>query len=148
MQTIIQEIRDISTRFQTGLPLTEPQTSWLGRVLDDFLAHRHRSIEEAMGLRFPRGGIPWWRDEANRKRDAAILALAQRFMAGMSVTAQAREIHCLSIRYAASAWRHDRERPAMPSHYAGSAAEHLYRAFASGAPMPVGERTLRHILGR
>jgi len=148
MQTIIQEIRDISTRFQTGLPLTEPQTSWLGRVLDDFLAHRHRSIEEAMGLRFPRGGIPWWREEANRHRDAAVLDLARRFFACLPAAAQAREIRRMSIRYAASAWRLDRNKAAMPSHYTGSASELLYRAFASGAPMPVSERTLRHILGR
>jgi hypothetical protein len=147
MQLIIQDIRDICSRFQAGLPLTELQMSWLSRALEDFLAHRYRTIEEALGLRFARGGIPWWREEANRKRDAAILALAQGFMAGLSAAAQAREIHRLSIRYAASAWRHDRERPAMPSHYAGTTAEYLYRAFTAGAPMPVGERTLRHILG-
>jgi hypothetical protein len=144
----IQELRDISERIKTGAPLSDGQRIWLGRAFEDFLARRSRSIEEAMGLSFPKGGLPWWREEANRKRDAALKALADRHFAHMTVAAQARTIRALTVRYAASAWRLDRTVTAMPRHYAGGAHEWLYCAFASGAPLPVSERSLRHILGR
>jgi hypothetical protein len=52
----------------------------------------------------------------------------------------------MARRYAASAWRHDRENGEMPAHYRGTAKECLWRAFASGATMPLCERQLRTIL--
>jgi hypothetical protein len=36
----------------------------------------------------------------------------------------------------------------MPPDYVGRENECLWRAFKSGAPMPIGERRMRHILGR
>jgi len=50
-------------------------------------------------------------------------------------------------RYGGSAWRLDREHAAMPADYAGTPHAHLWRAFKSGAAMPLGERQLRTILG-
>jgi hypothetical protein len=119
---------------------------WLGQSLNDFLAHRYRSVDEALGLRFPRGGVPWWREEAMRVRNAALLELASRHLYDLPVTAQARRLYLLSRRYEASAWRHDRQNQAMPPHYAGTPNEWLWRAFTSGAPMPLRERQLRNIL--
>ncbi len=52
-----------------------------------------------------------------------------------------------AVRYAASAWRFDRERDAMPERYKGTQTECLWRAFKSGATMPIGVRQLRNILG-
>ena len=146
MLATIELLESISARCLAGQQLEEGQRHWLGRVLAEYLAHRCPTIEDAMRLRGDRGGIPWWREQANRKRDAALRELAARHFARLSVTAQAREIHTLSLRYAASAWLFDRERAAMPPHYAGTAKEWLWRAFAARAPMPIGERQLRHIL--
>jgi hypothetical protein len=148
MHRTIQQLHEVSHRINAGTPLDDDQRNWLGRALDDFLARRCRSIEEAMGLRFPRGGIPWWREEANRERDAALRGLASNHLAGMAIAAQARAIRMLTIRYAASTWRFDRTLKTMPPRYVGGLHEWLYRAFAARAPLPIGERSLRRILGR
>ncbi len=146
MLATIELLQNISARCLAGQPLDEGQRHWLGRVLAEYLAHRSPTIDDAMHLRGDRGGIPWWRERANRKRDAALRDLAARCLAGVSVTAQARQVRLLTVRYAASAWRFDRNRAAMPAQYADSVHEWLWRAFSSGAPMPIGERQLRHIL--
>jgi len=146
MLATIELLENITARCLADQPLDQGQRHWLGRALAEYLAHRCPTIEDAMALRGDRGGIPWWREQANRKRDAALRELADRHFARLSVTAQARQLYTLSLRYAASAWRFDRERETMPPHYAGTANQWLWAAFASGAPMPIGERQLRHIL--
>ncbi len=144
MSAVINRLRHIYRRCSDD---ADPHFRWLGAALNDFLTHRSRSLEEALGLQFPRGGIPWWREEATRERDAALRALVARFWPGQTATAQARHVRTLSRRYAASTWRHDAKREAMPISYVGTPHEWLWRAFASGAPMPLCERQLRHILG-
>jgi hypothetical protein len=146
--TTIEQLRDISQRCRNREPLSAEQLSWLGQVLSDFLSQRCHSVDEAFGLRFARGGVPWWREEAMRKRDAALRELARRHFADLSVAAQASRIRTLAVRYAASAWLLDKGNGGMPESYVGTAKEWLWRAFASGAPMPIGERQLRHVLGR
>lgn len=148
MRGTIEQLRDISHRCRNHEQLSPAQLSWLGQVLNDFLSRRCRSVDEAFGLRFARGGVPWWLEEAQRQRDAALRELASRHFAGLSVSAQARLIRSLANRYAGTAWRFDRERQIPPDGYAGTAHEWLWLAFASGAPMPIGERQLRHVLGR
>lgn len=143
MLTTIESLRAVCRRC---LDDSDDQLRWLGRSLNEFLAHRCQTVDEALGLRFARGGVPWWREEAIRKRDAALRELAARCFAGLPVTAQARQVRMAAVRYAASAWRFDRGRPAMPPHYADSAHEWLWQAFSAGAPMPLGERQLRHVL--
>lgn len=144
----IETLRDISRRCQATLPLSSEQQQWLSKVLNDFLAHRSRTIDEAMGLRFPRGGVPWWREQAIRLRDAALRELVARFYSAFAVSNQARRTHTLAIRYGASAWRFDKQLDELPERYVGTPQEWLWRAFASGAPMPIGERRLREILSR
>jgi hypothetical protein len=143
MQTTIEQLRQICQRCRDD---SDAQLRWLGRALSDFLDHRCRTVDEALGLRFPRGGIPWWREEAARKRNAALRELAVRYYGEQPVTAQARQLFILSLRYAASAWRHDQKEQDMPVHYRGTDHEWLWTAFASGAPMPIRERQLRHVL--
>jgi hypothetical protein len=143
MSTTIDKLRTVCRRC---LDDSDDQLRWLGRSLHEFLTHRCRSVDEALGLQTGRGGIPWWREEANRKRDAALRELAARHFSGLSVTAQARQVHVLAVRYAASRWRFDRTRTTMPPSYAGGTHEWLWLAFSSGAPMPIGERQLRNIL--
>jgi hypothetical protein len=142
----IRNLREISRRCQTGQPLDADLAIWLGASLDKFLEQRCHSVDEALGLRFAQGGVPWWRVEAIRLRDEALRALAVRIAPEESTAAKAKSIYRLALRYAASAWRFDRERDAMPEAYQGTPNELLWRAFKSGAAMPLGERQLRTVL--
>jgi hypothetical protein len=146
MHFSITALRDISRRCLSAEPLSDDQARWLGASLSGFLNHDFDSLDEALGLRGGRGGLPWWREEAIRRRNAALNALARCHLAGLSQRARAERIWTLSLRYAASAWRIDREAAAMPAHYAGSEKEFLWAAFMSGATMPVCQRQLRNIL--
>ena len=148
MFTTISALREISRRCLAAEPLTSEQLQLLGVSLARFIERDCQSIEDALGLRFPRGGIPWWREEAIRKRNTALRGLAARFYAGRTVSAQARHIWLITSRYAASAWRFDRDRGEMPAAYAGTERQYVWLAFASRAPMPVCERRLRTVLGR
>ena len=145
MHATIEQLRRICRRC---LDDSDAQFRWLGQALHEFLTHRCRTVDEALGLRFPRGGIPWWREEATRVRDAALRELAARYYSDQPVSVQARRVCSLSTRYAASAWRFDEGREAMPCHYVGTVREWLWKAFASGAPMPIRERQLRNVLQR
>lgn len=103
-------------------------------------------LDEALGMHAVRGGMPWWREAANRQRDEALRALGARYFGHLSMTARAERIACLANRYASSAWRFDRERADMPDSYRGTPTEQLWSAFKSRAPMPIGQRQLRTIL--
>ena len=142
----VGNLREIVGRCQSGKPLDDALARWLATALDRFLHRRCSTIEDAFGLRAPRGGVPWWLEEAIRSRDAALRELAARHFTELSVAARARRIHSISARYGASAWRHDRESEVRPERYRGTPSEFLWRAFKSGAPMPVCERQLRNIL--
>lgn len=148
MLATINKLREISERCQTKKPLGDDQLRWLGESLSIFLSHQCRTMDEAFGLRSARGGIPWWLEEALRKRDAALRELARQRFAESAVNAQARRIRVLSLRYGTSAWQFDKTNMWMPDRYIGTVKEHLWRAYASGAPMPICERQLRHILRR
>ncbi len=144
----INSLREVARRCLAGEPLDPDLSSWLGTSLCDFLERRSSTIEDALGLRGPQGGVPWWMEDAIRARDAALRELAARFHGARSVSGQAREIRLRAVRYAASAWRFDRARSQMPARYAGTQSEYLWRAFKSGAAMPISERQLRNILAR
>lgn len=148
MSVAIRRLREVAAQCREGRSLDRELAEWLAGSLEGYLTRQYRTVEEALGLIFPQGGVPWWREEAIRTRDAALRELAARFLPDLSPCGQAQRIFTLSTRYAASAWRHDRARGEMPAHYRGTAKEWLWRAFASGATMPVCERQLRTILGR
>ena len=147
MIATIDRLRTISSRCLAGQTLDNEDACWLGTSLQRFLTHQTTSVEEALGLNFPKGGVPWWQEVAIRERNAAICELAAHHLSDRCPSAKARQVSTMSIRYAASAWRIDRSRDDMPAHYAGTTREHLWRAFKSGAVMPLGERQLRTILG-
>ncbi len=142
----IQNLRKIAQSCRLGEPLDGNLAVWLSESLEQFLAHRAATIDEALGLRAPRGGVPWWREEAMRRRDALLRQFAAAHYLGCSVCAAARQIRVLTLRYAASAWRMDREQDVMPEHYRSTPKEWVWRIFKAGAPMPIGERHLRTIL--
>jgi len=142
----IDNLREIVSRCFDGEPLDSDLADWLGEAIDGYLTRQFHSLEEALGLVFPRGGIPWWREEANRTRDAALRYLAETFFDELALGTQAQTIWSATVRYAASAWRFDQDKDEMPARYAGTPKEFLWQAFKSGAPMPIGARQLRNIL--
>ena len=146
MHSTVEKLREITRRCKSGEALSAELAGWLGTSLEEFLVRRSRTIEDALGLRTERGGIPWWLEDAMRRRDAALRSLAHHFLGTHSLTARARQIHVLAVRYGASSWLRDNGSETMPSSYSGKASEWLWRAFKSGAPMPICERQLRHIL--
>ena len=147
MLATISNLREISERCRDGEPLDPSLSSWLAERLERFLCHECASIEDALELRQPRGGVPWWMVEAMYERDRALRDLAETVAGDRSLSSRAREVRRLTIRYAASAWRYDQDREAMPASYRHTAREDVWKAFKSGAPMPLGERQLRNILG-
>jgi len=146
MLTEIRNLQEVARQCLAGENLDPQLSCWLGESLRSFLERRSDSIEDALGLCAPRGGVPWWMEAAIRERDGALRELARRFFAGRSVSAQARLIRQRALRYAASSWRFDRNRVEMPEHYRGVMNAWLWRAFKSGAAMPIGERQLRTVL--
>ena len=146
MLSAIRNLRVIADLCRSDAALPSDLGAWLSRALADFLDHRCHSVDEALGLRFARGGVPWWLDEGMRLRDAALRSLARRFMPDLSTAGQAARIHEIAGRFAAANWSRDRGSRDMPARYAGTPDEFLWLAFRSGAPMPLGERRLRSIL--
>ena len=147
MLMAIERLRQVSDLCQEGKPLDEQLANWFGSRLQDFLERRTESFEEAFDLPSCRGGVPWWKEERMRRRDKALRALADGLPGDdRRVGVVAREIHRISKRYAASAWRIDREHAEMPAAYEGTPRAYLWEAFRSGAPMPLGERQLRNII--
>lgn len=146
MMITIERLREISERCETGKPLDEDLAAWLGDCLRTFLDRGAETFEEAFGLPSCHGGVPWWKEERMRARDAALRLLARSLPEDMSLGARVREMNRLTVRYAASAWRIDRNDAAMPASYEETPRKYIWRAFASGAPMPLGERQLRNIV--
>ena len=112
----IDKLREIMGRCFDGEPLDGELADWLGEAIDGYLTRQFQTLEEALGLVFSRGGIPWWREEANRTRDAALRSLAETFFRELDHAKQARKIGMVCARYAATAWRFDRDRSEMPGH--------------------------------
>ena len=147
-RTPADRLEEIAKRCQAGEPLDPQQSFWLAEGIESYLGKAATSLEEALGLRYGRGGVPWWREKAIRERDAALRELADEFFADLSICNRSREIATLALRYGASAWRHDRDGRDMSESYAGTPREYLWRAFSSGATMPLSERQVRNIVSR
>jgi hypothetical protein len=147
MSTTIDRLRDISILCREGGTLPPHLSGWLAAGIERFLARHVRDLGSALGLIQAPGGIPGWREDSIRQRDAALRQLARAVCPSAGVTARARRVAELLRRYASSRWRLDGARADMPTEYSGTHYEQLWRAFKSGAAMPLGERQLRSILG-
>ncbi|HYM17148.1 MAG TPA: hypothetical protein VEU06_01185 [Micropepsaceae bacterium] len=143
----IANMRTLADLCKSHEPLPEPLASWLAESLESFLDQKSPSLNEAFGVRNARGGVPWRMEASIRARDAALRTLAETHLRNLSPSAQAEAIHRLSCRYGASGWRFDKEKDEMPASYRGGPHEFLWRAFRSGAVMPLCTRQLRTILG-
>ena len=148
MLTAINNLREVQRRCVNYQTLDPELADWLAQSLQAFLSRQCSSVDIAFGLSAPKGGVPWWLEEGIRKRNNAIQDLADLTCPNQNPTAQARKVHKLSVRYAATRWRQDQYRKEMPAWYAGTAREILWRAFNAGATMPVSERHLRGFLAR
>jgi len=146
MMTAIHNLRAVRQSCADGQPLDPDLAGWLAESLEAFLNRRCDSLEGAFGLLAPQGGVPWWLEDGIRRRNDAIRDLAHMVAPGQSLSAQARQVRQLSVRYAASAWRYDRQLDEMPTDYIDTIKDPLWRAFKSGAAMPVSERHLRAVL--
>lgn len=146
MLLVIKTLRAIFEKCARGEPLTPAEAAWLAAAFAAYLEHRCRSMDEAFGLRWPKGGVPWWLEEGIRARNSALVELGERHFGDLSSTGRSKAIARLSRRYAAANWPHDAQQPEMPARYRGTPLAHLWRAFKSGAPMPLSERQLRNIL--
>jgi hypothetical protein len=147
MPASIDNMRTVAHLCRTREPLPEPLAYWLATSLQSFLDQRSESLNDAFGLRNARGGVPWRMEASMRARDEALRRLASQHFRALTRSAQAARIQLLSARYEASSWRFDRMREVMPTAYEGTPHEFLWRAFKSGAAMPLGTRQLRTILG-
>lgn len=148
MLTTIERLHEISERCLTGNALNLEQASWLGEALSRFVKRQSATLEEALGIQRRRGGVSWRMELAIHRRNSALIELVSRHFSGLSASAQAKAVRVLCVRYAASAWRFDRQRRSMPISYAGMPQEWLWHAFSAGSPMPIGERQIRSILSR
>jgi len=146
MLSVIKTLRAIFEKCARGEPLTAKEAAWLAAAFAAYLEHRCRSMDEAFGLRWPKGGVPWWLEEGIRERNAALAELGERHFGALSTSGRSKGIARLSRRYAAANWPHDALRPEMPARYRGTPRAYLWRAFKSGAPMPLCERQMRNIL--
>jgi hypothetical protein len=147
MMVVIDNMRTVAKLCRAKQPLPESLASWLAASLQAFLDQQSESLNDAFGLRNARGGVPWRTEAKMRARDAALRQLAAMHLADLAFSAQATRVHQMSARYAASSWRFDRMHDDMPGGYEGTPHEWLWRAFKSGAAMPLGVRQLRTILG-
>lgn len=147
MSVSVERLRTIQEIIRTGGALPVDLARWVQSGLDRFLTREARDLDDAFGLYMGQGGVPWWREEAIRRRDEALRRFAAASpQAPAGITARARYVAQAIRRYGGSAWLLERALDAPPAGAPGTAREWLWRAFKSGAPMPLGERQLRTVL--
>ena len=73
----IQQLQEIAKIYLSGKPLNPKHARRLDSALNKYLSRHARPIGHAMGLGSARGGVPWWMEEAMRKRDQALHKLAR-----------------------------------------------------------------------
>ena len=144
----IAYLRRITAALEVGEPPDPDDGAWLAARLQRYLAAAERglTVETALDLAPMPGQTSWWTEEATQVRDDALRQMAARFWFEHKPGAQAREIERLALRYGAAGWLRDRDRPDMPERHLGTETEWLWRAFKSGAVMPIKQRQLETIL--
>jgi hypothetical protein len=146
MLSTIQSLRMAAEKFALG-QLPDPNLlRWLAASLQAYVDHRAASLEEAMGIRRCKGGMPWWKEEAVRARNEALRQACRLIACHDPLAEQVRKVQRAIARYGAGRWRFDRELASMPEPYRGKVEEWLWLAWRSGAPLPLCVRQLRNIL--
>ena len=92
MPTTIDRLRDLSTHCRRGEPLPPDLAGWLAAGIERFLGREAKDLDGALGLIQAQGGIPWWREDAIRRRDQALRRLWQSACPGAGITARARRV--------------------------------------------------------
>lgn len=142
----IERLRQILECCTAGNQLDTGDARWFAAGVDRFLSRECASLDDAFMLRRQRGGVPWWMEDAIQNRDNALRRLADTVCPNGSKQDRVRTVRNLAARYAATAWRFDSDQEPMPTAYYNGPKELLWRAFKSGATMPLSERHLRNIL--
>ncbi len=142
----IENMQQVADLCIVGERLPADVSVWLGRSLRAYLDKQAETLNEAFGIQNPRGGVDWRHAACIARRDKALRALADENFQNMRITAKARTVLELTNRYAATAWRLDRNKFEMPQSYRNRPTRWLWIAFKSGATMPVGSRQLISIL--
>lgn len=146
MRNVIRALDEIRTCCEEERSIPSELQRWLSTALGRFLDQHCTDLDDAFGLRQGRGGVPWWLEQGIVERDTALRALAERHLSHETLSTQARLIAEMARRYEAGGWRRDAENADMPAGYAGTCREYLFRAFRSGARMPLSKRHLRSVL--
>lgn len=146
MHSPIHALDEVCRVCASNEPMPEDLRDWLATSLSRFLEHGCENLNEAFGIQQGHGGIPWWRERAIRTRDEALRGISKTYLGELSVSARAEEIHAMATRYASTNWARDSRGDDMPARYAGTPMRYIWRAFKSGAKMPVTRRHLRNLL--
>ena len=146
MLTTIQALSEIRLCCEEQRAIPEDLQPWLGDAIGKFLDKNCCDLDEAFGLRRERGGVPWWLERGIRERDKALREFAVTQFGSQEISAQARLIEEMARRYETTSWTRDAAKSTMPRHYSGTPRQYLWRAFRSGARMPISARHLRNIL--
>ena len=139
-----QRLRRLAAELEGG----GEDSKWLANRLWRYVSEASRglSIQEALDLDPALNGETWFQEERRDQRDTVLREMAQRFWPSRRPAGQAREIERRSLRYGGAAWGFDCDRHDMPENYRDGEFEFLWRAFKSGAAMPIKRRQLETIL--
>lgn len=147
MLNTINALDQVCKAYSKNHPLPDHLRDWVAGSIEKFLDNDCSDLNAAFGIQQGRGGIPWWREKAIRERNIAICELAEKYFSNQKPAMRARNIHILMERYETTSWPRDRQKVEMPGQYKGTPRELIWRAFRSGAKMPVSERHLRNLIG-
>lgn len=133
-------------RFAYGFE-TDDDRAWLRAGLKRYLlaADDDLRLEDVFELSTPAHSPPWWRLDAQNRRDMWIRELARAYVARQSISAQADVIEQMLARYAAGQWRFDRCLTRLPADAINTPRQFMFYAFEADAAVP-STRQIRRIL--
>lgn len=133
-------------RIAHGVETVEDR-SWLAAALRQYLsaADDDLRLEDALDLSTPPHSPPWWRIDAQQRRDMWIKELARAYAPQPSLAARAEAVELMLKRYAASQWQTDRHLTVLPTETHETPRQLMFYAFEADDAVP-SARQLRRIL--